>query len=170
MRGSKGFLALSLKELENVEDRVEFEVPFGKGVIERKYGLVRSLRFATQDLTSGTSLEFGFIEDSSFEFLPNQERVSLLGSDVIRMDSIGTAYKTEISNNLRRQLLGLPKIEVVTDLKGLESSVNPFYTTMAEVIEVENIKQRLSNVHLETLSGCESEFLLESIELLNLMK
>ena len=143
MRGSKGFLALSLKELENVEDRVEFEVPFGKGVIERKYGLVRSLRFATQDLTSGTSLEFGFVEDSSFEFLPNQERVSLLGSDVIRMDSIGTAYKTEISNNLRRQLLGLPKIEVVTDLKGLESSVNPFYTTMAEVIEVENMKAKV---------------------------
>lgn len=143
MRGSKGFLALSLKELENIEDRVEFEVPFGKGVIERKYGLVKSLRFATQTESDNISLEFGFVEDSSFEFLPNQERVSMLGSDVIRMDSVGTAYKTEISNNLRRQLLGLPKIEVVTDLKGLSGSVNPFYTTMAEVIEVENMKAKV---------------------------
>ena len=142
-KGSANILSLTLKDLDNIEDKVEFEVPFGKGSVERKYGLVKSLRFATQDDKAETKLEFAFAEDNSFEFLSKQERVSLLGSDVIRMESIGTAYKTEVSNNLRRLLLGLPKIEVVTDLQGLDKSFYPFYKTMDEIISVEKSKSEV---------------------------
>ena len=138
-KSTQSVLALSLSQLDDIEDRVEFEVPFGKGVVERKYGLIQKLRFATQEEGRAVSLTFAFVEDESLDFMDNKERALVLGSDVIRMDSIGTAYKTEVSNNLRRQLLGLPKIEVVTDLKGLnDKSFYPFYKTMTEVIEVEN--------------------------------
>ena len=75
--------------------------------------------------------------------MDNKERSLVLGSDVIRMDSIGTAYKTEVSNNLRRQLLGLPKIEVVTELKGLPGNpANYYFVKDPDGYKIEIIREK----------------------------
>ena len=106
------------------------KTPKVRGKVTREFGVVREL-----ELVSDT-MRISMSEDETYNFKPAWELKQLVGSDVLRMESQGTAYKIPIDVKVRNSLLGIKeKEEKILSLVGIdEDAYSPFYTTIEEVV------------------------------------
>lgn len=140
---------LGKEHYESVDQSIRdtFETPFGKGYVVRRLGSIRELAFATQDTSKSVQLSVSMVSDDDFEFLPKFDKVKQMGSEVLSMDSRGTAYRVELDRNFRNRLLGLPESSSEgVSLKGVTTSTHsPFYQTVEDVIKAEGIRAQAGN-------------------------
>lgn len=124
--------------LQSVKDL--FETPIGNGYVVRKLNAIQELEFTPSDTSQKVQIRVSIHNDDSFDFLPSYERKQLMGSEVLKMESTGTAYRIPFDDVLRRKVLKLPAIKSISlDLEGIDKATyNPFFTTRQEVVDFEN--------------------------------
>lgn len=123
--------------VSSLEVKDYFKTPIGSGYVVRRLNSVVSLEFTPKG-DSPTSIRVSIQDEPNFENLPSYKRKEAMGSDVLRMESTGTAYSVDFPNEYRRRVLRFPIVKQEVVLKGINSNTySPFYETVQDVINAE---------------------------------
>lgn len=137
VKSSKTFLAdetrqysLEAKKIDSSSVKDYINTGKVKGYVTRKYGIVTEL-----DLSS-KNMRILITTDDDFEKQPYGVIKKLMGSNILIMESEGTAYKIPISEKMTAHLTGEEKKETTLQLRGINSdSYSPFYQTVEQVVK-----------------------------------
>lgn len=106
-----------------------FKTPIGSGRVSKRLGSIVDLEFTSKDIRISIS------EDNTMETKKPYELRSLFGSNILIMESQGTAYKIVLNKIQRKRILGFKEVQQPLDLQGVSgSNFSPFYKTVDEVV------------------------------------
>lgn len=134
VENSKGFDDLISESISETAMLTRFETSNFRGSLVTKYGVMYGLYFKSDDL------EIFLKEDKSFSYLNKYDKIRLIGTEVLVLQSSDAKYSIPMTESLVNSVLGIEK-EVTEKLNFMDiensgmSSYSPFYKSIDEVVK-----------------------------------